>query len=426
MTITCSQCGGAATRCDRCSGAWCARGLCADLHEASCAALSALPVGPAPMHAAVNFRPRPRRERNTEAERVLAEHLVETVNRHRQSGRAALLAGDLDAAFDELWTARHLEQDLDRLGVPVRECMPADWEIETDLAPLARALSARAHPRAGDAWRCVLDDRPARSVQAEAAEWLMREASAADDRLRALRITHAASRLGRPVAADAFHAAYRQAGIDAVGAFSLYLTASRVDSHTARAVVLRDPLTNAPWADQDARWWLRSRSSTPLEASNHQAEALSRARDLARTRRDIGWVLLAEADHAAGPLGVRELGRNVRAGCAEPADEDAFVRMRLAYEGAAERLPDVAWPWYRLAELLAWAGFGERALEHLAEAERRGLGSRQAERTARPLLRALVQAGLGIGPDGVPTAARPFPAEPYSPRFTWPFGTPRL
>jgi hypothetical protein len=422
MTITCSQCGAAATRCERCSGAWCARSLCADLHDASCAAASVLPAAPAVAHAAVSFRARPRRERNPEAERVLAEHLVETVTHHRQAGRAALLAGDLDTAFDELWTAHQLEHDLDRLGAPARECVPADWEIETDLAPLARALSARVHPRAGDAWRCVLDDRPARSVQAEAAEWLMREASAAGDRRRALRIMHAASRLGRPVAADAFHAAYRQAGIDPVGAFSLYLAASRVDNHTARAVVLRDPLTDAPWSDQDARWWLRSNPSSPVEPANHQAEALSRARDLAQTRRDTGWVLLAEADHAAGPLGVRELGRNVRAGCTEPADEDAFVRMRLAYEGAAERLPDVAWPWYRLAELLAWAGFLERAIDHLAEAERRGLGSRPAERAARPLLRALVHAGLGIGPDGLPTAARPFPAEPYGPRLTWPFG----
>jgi hypothetical protein len=422
MTIPCSQCGSAATRCDRCSGAWCARGLCSDLHEASCAALSVLPAAPAVAHTAVSFRARPRRERNPEAERVLAEHLVETVTRHRHAGRAALLGGDLDTAFDELWTARQVEHDLDRLGAPARECVPPDWEIETDLAPLARALSARMHSRAGDAWRCVLDDRPARSVQAEAADWLMREASAAGDGRRALRIMHAASRLGRPVPADAFHSAYRQAAIDPVGAFSLYLAASRVDCHTARAVILRDPLTDAVWSDQDARWWLRSQASSPLEPPNHQAEALSRARDLAQTRRDTGWVLLAEADHAAGPLGVRELGRNVRAGCTEPADEDAFVRMRLGYEGAAERLPEVAWPWYRLAELLAWAGFAERALAHLAEAEQRGLGSGQAERDARPLLRALVQAGLGIGPDGLPTAPRPFPAEPYRARGIWPFG----
>ena len=118
--MLCSQCGAAATRCDRCSGALCARSLCADLHDASCAAVSVLPVAPAVAHAAVTFRPRPRRERNPEAERVLAEHLVQTVSRHRQAGRAALLAGDLDTAFDELWTARQLEQDLDRLGAPAR------------------------------------------------------------------------------------------------------------------------------------------------------------------------------------------------------------------------------------------------------------------------------------------------------------------
>ena len=420
--MTCSQCGAAATRCDRCSGALCARSLCADLHDAACPAVGMLPAAPAAAHAAASFRPRPRRERDPEAERLVAEQLVHAVNRHRQLGRAALLAADLDTAFDELWTARHLEQDLDRLGAPARECMPADWEIETDLAPLARALSARLHPRAGDAWRCVLEDRPARSVQAEAAEWLAREASEAGDTRRALRMLHAASVLGRGIAADVFHAAYRQAGIDPAGAFGLYLAASRVDAHTARAVVLCDPLTDAPWSDQDARWWLRDGGASSAEPSDHRAEALSRARDLARTRRDLGWLLMAEGDHAAGPLGVRELGRNVRAGCTEPADEDAFLRMRLAYEGAAERLPDVAWPWYRLAELLAWAGFAQHAREHLAQAERRRLGSPQTERAARPLLRALVQAGLGSAPDGLPTAARPFPAELFGERFKLPFG----
>jgi hypothetical protein len=110
---------------------------------------------------------------------------------------------------------------------------------------------------------------------------------------------------------------------------------------------------------------------------------------------------------------VRTLGRNLRAGRAEAADQDTFIRIRLAYESAADRLSDVAWPWYRLAELLAWAGFAERAAEHLAQAERRSLGPRDAERTHRSVLRALVQAGLGSGPDGLATAARPFPSEPF-------------
>jgi hypothetical protein len=422
MTMVCSQCGAPASRCDSCAGALCTRSLCADLHDASCAAVSVLPAAPRVARAAVRLRPRPRRERNFEAERVLAEHLVQTVNRHRHAGRAALLAGDLDTAFDNLWTARHLEQDFDHFGAPARKCMPPDWEIETDLTPLARALSARMHPRAGDAWRCVLEDRPARSIQAEAAEWLAREATDAGDRRRALRMLHAASLLGRATAADVFHAAYRRAGLDPLAAFRLYLAASRVDAGTARAVALRDPLTDAPWSDQDARWWVRRNEPCPVDVADHQAEALNRARDLAQTRRDAGWLLLAEADHAAGPLGVRTLGRNVRAGCTDPADEDTFVGMRLAYEGAAERLPDVAWPWYRLAELLAWAGFAERAHEHVAQAERRTLGCRQAELSARPLLRALVQAGLGNGPCGLPTAARPFPTEPFGQSLSWRLG----
>ena len=423
MRTLCGQCGQVAERCDRCAGALCARRLCAELHEAACAVLPALPVAPAASPGPVRLNERPRRERvlDPEAARAVAEHLVETIVRHRQAGRAALLAGDLDTAFDELWAARHLEPDLDRVGAPARALLPPDFEMETDFTPLARTLAARQHPRAADAWRRVLDDRPARSIQAEAAEWLATDAFSAGDSRRGLRILHAASLLGRGAQPAAFHATYARAGLDPRAAFSMYLAASRVEPSTGRALDLRDPLTDAPWSDQDARWWLRGTPSATVQPSDHQAEALSRARDLARDSRDVGWLLLAEGDHAAGPFGVRPLGRNIRAGCAEPADEDAFVRIRLAYEGAADRLPDVAWPWYRLAELLAWAGFTDRAMAHLAQAERRGLGDRQAERTARPLLRALVQAGLGSGPDGMPTAARPFPAEPFARQRVWPF-----
>ena len=420
--MLCSQCNAPAERCTRCAAALCARRLCAELHEVSCEAVSTLPVAvPLTDPAPAPFKPRPRagRERNTEAERVVADHLVMQITRHRQSGRAALLTGDLDAAFDELGAARQLEPDLDRLGPSARQSMPRDWELETDLTPLARALSARNHHRATDAWRQLLDDRPARSIQAEAAEWLARDAFGSGERRMGLRILHAASLLGRGTDADAFHSAYKQAGLDPVNAFNQYLAASRVDRHTARAAGLRDPLTGEQWSDQDPRWWARGSQSPPLETTDHQVESLHRARDLNHGKRDEGWLLLAEGDYAAGPLGVRTIGRNVRAGCADATDEDTFVRIRLAYEGAADRLPDVAWPWYRLAELLAWAGFAERALDHYAQAERRSLGSRDAVRASRPLLRALVQAGLGTGPDGLPTAARPAPAEPFKLQLAW-------
>jgi hypothetical protein len=374
------------------------------------------------MPATVTFRPSPRtrRERNPEAERALAEQFVKRITQHRQAGRLALLAGDLDTAFDELWAARELEPDLDRLGATARQCMPAEWELETDLTPLARALAARAHPRADDAWRRVLDDRPARSIQAEAADWLARNAFTSGDRRAALRTMHAASLLGRTGDSVAFHAAYRRAGLDAIDAFTLYLAASRVDARSARALGLRDPLTDAIWPDQDARWWIEGRRASG-EQTDHQTEALHRAQDLALAGRDQGWLLLAEGDYAAGPLGVRTLGRSVRTGCTEPAEDDAFVSIRMAYEGAANRLPDVAWPWYRLAELLAWAGFAERAHDHLAQAERRSLGNRETERAHRPLLRALVHAGLGSGPDGLPTATRPFPPMPFGMSLAWRF-----
>jgi hypothetical protein len=426
MSMLCSQCGAPAERCDRCSGALCARRLCAELHDASCVAVveavadATQAADRSLMTVTVVPKAPPRRDRNQQTERLLAEQTVLHVTRHRQAGRAALMAGDLDTAFEELWAARQLEPDLDRLGATARESIPPDWEVETDLTPLARALSSRLHPRAGDAWRRLLEDRPARSIQAEAAEWLAREAFGAGASRTALRILHAASLLGRHTESDAFHVAYRQASIDPLAAFNLYLAASRVDPRTARAIGLRDPLTDAAWTDQDPHWWARdSHSAAPSGATDHQLEALHRAADLAHSKRDQGWLMLAEGDHAAGPLGARTLGRNVRTGCAEPADEDAFVRIRLAYESAADRLPDVAWPWYRLAELLAWAGFGERAEEHLAQAERRSLGNRDAERTNRPVLQALVQAGLGKGSDGLSTTDRPFPSEPFGLPLAW-------
>src|SRR5438445_462071 len=54
-----------------------------------------------------------------------------------------------------------------------------------------------------------------------------------------VQITHhrhtgrAASLLGRGTDPEAFHVAYRQAGLDPLGAFTLYLAASRLDSRTA-------------------------------------------------------------------------------------------------------------------------------------------------------------------------------------------------
>ena len=124
MSIVCSQCGAPAERCERCAAAVCARRLCTELHEASCEGLGALPARPIapPSITRTYTRPRApqRRERNPEAERLLAEQLVLTIGHHRQTGRAALLAGDLDTAFDELWAARQLEPDLDRLGAVAR------------------------------------------------------------------------------------------------------------------------------------------------------------------------------------------------------------------------------------------------------------------------------------------------------------------
>src|SRR4030081_91399 len=111
MSMLCGQCHAPAERCDRCSSALGTRRLCAEPHEASCAAMSTLPREPLLVLASA-YKPKVRRrERNEAAERIIAEQLVAQVTRHRQAGRAALLVGDLDAAFDELWAARQLEPD---------------------------------------------------------------------------------------------------------------------------------------------------------------------------------------------------------------------------------------------------------------------------------------------------------------------------
>jgi hypothetical protein len=426
LLMMCSQCGAPADRCDSCSSALCGRRLCSELHEASCAAVSALPIGASPLSVAqlsASRKPKPS-IRDGEAERSQAEHLVLTITQLRHGGRSALLVGDLDTAYKELLRARDLEPDLDHLGAVAREIVPNDWELETDLTPLARALSARMHARAADAWRRLLEERPARSIQAEAAEWLARDAFGTGHPRDAVRILHAGNLLGRRVEPEAFLNAYKQAGVDPAQAFTGYLVATRLDVHSARANGLRDPLTDRSWSDQDPRWWLEPDAQAPRRTpgaaeTDHQLEAFHRARDLASSKRDQGWLMLAEGDFLAGPLGVRTLGRNVRAGCAEPAEHDTFLRIRMAYEGAADRLPETAWPWYRLAELLAWAGFAERAREQLVHAEKRSLGGRNADKVQRPMLRTLVEAGLGTVANGVATAARPFPAEPFQAPLAW-------
>src|SRR5438067_4540858 len=144
MPMLSTQCAAAAQRCEHSGAAVCTRRFCAELHEAACAAVSALPSAPAIQIRVSYARPvARRRERNPDAERVLAEQLMLTIGHHRQAGRAALIAGDLDTALDELWAARQLEPDLDRLGADARAHLPSDWEIETDLTPLARALAAK-------------------------------------------------------------------------------------------------------------------------------------------------------------------------------------------------------------------------------------------------------------------------------------------
>ncbi len=420
--MLCSQCGSPAERCERCAGALCDRLLCSELHEVSCAAVSALPavpIGHTPPKPATK-RTKTEQLRDQEQERQQAEQFVLRITQHRIAGRSALLVGDLDTAFQELSTARDLESSLDHLGAVAREVLPRDWEQETDLTPLARALSQANHAKAQEAWKTVLEARPARSVQAEAAEQLAHAAFHHNQPKQGLRLLHAASRLGRHIPTATFIDAYKHIGINPEAAFNLYLSATHLDPHTARANGLRDPLTDTLWTDQDARWWLESpATTTDSPEAEHQHEALSRARDLIRTKRDEGWLRLAEGDLLAGPLGVRTLGRSVRAGAADPADHDTFLKIRMAYETAAELLPEVAWPWYRLAELLAWAGFRAHAEEHLREAERRSLGDRASDRTQRPTLRALVQIGLGTAIELFPNTLRPFPSEPFKPPFSW-------
>ena len=106
VSMLCSQCGSPAERCERCAGALCLRLFCSELHDASCAAVSALPGRESAVMA--TKRTRSTIERDEDAERLQVEQLVLAITRHRHAGRAALIAGDLDTAVDELWCA-HVE-----------------------------------------------------------------------------------------------------------------------------------------------------------------------------------------------------------------------------------------------------------------------------------------------------------------------------
>ncbi len=366
---------------------------------------------------------------------AMVEELIHRLLDHRSAGQAALIEGNANRALAELWAARDLEVQVESLGLVALRLLPPGADLETDLLPLARVLSSRSHPRAREVWRRLLEDAPARSVQTEAGEWLARDAFGRGTRRTALRMLHACSMLGWPVNAEGFRFAYGEASLDPGAQFGLYLVATRLDAHAARAHGLVDPLTGQGWPDQDPRWWLEpdqavlwprpSRAALP-QASDHRQEAFSRARDLAVSSRDLGWLSLAEGDLLIGPSGPRPLARAIRTGAGDQVDQNLFVRARLAYEHAADRLPEVAWPWYRLAELVAWAGFGDRARAHLAEADRRALGSHALDRAVRRPLQDLVR--IALGELALPTTAEiwPFPTEAFgrtlASRFRLPFG----
>ena len=127
--MLCSQCDAPAERCTRCAAALCTRRLCAELHEVSCEAVSALPVG-APLAAPtpVLFTPRTRhrRERNTEAERAIAEHRRSNTNTAVGSGRVA--HGDLDLAFDSSGP-RAISNPTSIASDHARQSVPHDFEL---------------------------------------------------------------------------------------------------------------------------------------------------------------------------------------------------------------------------------------------------------------------------------------------------------
>ena len=152
--MLCGQCRAPAERCLRCGAALCQKKFCAELHEAACDALSALePIAGAP-----DPRPEPKPARKVGADQQVVNNLILTIAQHRADGRAALLVGELDNALTELCAARDLEVQLDRLGPAAARALPEAWELETDLTPLARALSARNHARASETWRRVLEE----------------------------------------------------------------------------------------------------------------------------------------------------------------------------------------------------------------------------------------------------------------------------
>src|SRR5918911_1298387 len=129
-SMLCGQCRAPAERCARCGAALCLKKFCAELHEAACEALSALPGA---LFAQQQPEPRPvaqaaRKARKVGPDQQLVDNLILTIAQHRADGRAALVVGELDQAFSELSAARDLEVQLDRLGAAAARALLEAWE----------------------------------------------------------------------------------------------------------------------------------------------------------------------------------------------------------------------------------------------------------------------------------------------------------
>ena len=296
--------------------------------------------------------------------------------------------------------------------------MPHDWEIETDLTPLARALSSRASARCGEAWRRVLTKiaRRARSrPKPPSGSRAMRSARASADRA-----AHAARRAACSVARSSQRRSRRlQAGwTRSSRAFSLYLTASRLDAHTARGDRLARPVDRPPLvrpgpalvAGRDRPRAAPRRGRAPARSPAPRARP---RRTASATRAGCCW---PKAIIAAGPLGVRTLGRNVRSRLTEPADEE-----RSCAFGSPMRAPRIdsrTSPGRGIAWRSCWHGRGSPNARHEPPASRTALAGRPHCRSrASSVLRTLVDAGLGRPIDGLSTAARPFPSELFAPNL---------
>ena len=334
----------------------------------------------------------PRLHRDPEAERALAEQLVLRISQHRQAGRAALLVGDLRQCAS---TSCGSLVPRARPGPPRRQsartlCLPTGSSKPTRFRSPARS-PLDAIPRAAETWRRVAGGPsgtlcPGRSRPVGSAA----DAARQGDPRQALRIRHAASALDATAMPPSFmprtvrRASTRERRSDCISP----PLESIIAPHGPPCCAIPSPTR---WPDQDPRWWSRGAPPDRCKCDHPQAEALGRARPALFPTPSA---LVPHSQKATSPPDRSVCGRS--AARSEPVALNLPTKTHSCAFGSLTRAPPTAFQTARGPVSPGRARLGRSSpnapTRSFAQAEGRGLGNRDAERTARPFSCALVHA----------------------------------